>query len=766
MLSRERVVFLRGGDVICSVDTDLMARLSAIIALILICLLVWSGAALAADKEDEKVVFNFVGVELPAIAKFVSELTGKNIIFDEQLKGKITIVAPSPLNKSDAFRLFTSVLELKGYTVVPAGTNTYKIVPSVEAKHKGIELSTVDERIINEGYIARLIQLENLSSDEAVQFLRPIVSKDGYIGEFNPRNILLVIDSGPNMEKILHILKKIDQPSTMDQPEIVFLRNASADPLAKTLNEGFQKVGARHAAQQQQGSARVDFYVVADKRLNALVIFGSKNDREPIKQLISMLDVPSPEAQGSINVYFLENANAAELAKVLDTLIKRVQPGQDKAGEKAQAMPFAASGDILITPDEATNSLVIIASRNDYNNLIDVIKKLDRRRKQVFVEALIIEVSIDDLVSLGSKWRAMATKNGQPAFTFGSGQISSTTMQSVIYGLSGFGIGGMGNFVNVPFTTFNSDGTTTSSTLSVPGYAALFSLDDFKDVINILSTPQILTSDNKEAEIMVGENVPFISRRESDPTRTLSVMNAIERKDVGISLKLTPHITEGDYLKIELYQEISAVKAEPNADITISIGPTTTKRSTKTTVFVKDNETVVIGGLIQEKDEETIEKVPFFGDIPLLGWLFKQKSSTKTKINLMVFLTPHIIHNSDGLKKITEEKDTFIKDSAKMPDQKEPKETTKGPERLPERLIIRFKEYVDKEQAEQLINNLGATIVKAGATCCEKEVEQSQGIYVVTVPPGKDPDGVLSEIQDMPQVKFAESERLLKQLQR
>ncbi|KJU82348.1 Type II and III secretion system domain protein, partial [Candidatus Magnetobacterium bavaricum] len=184
----------------------------------------------------------------------------------------------------------------------------------------------------------------------------------------------------------------------------------------------------------------------------------------------------------------------------------------------------------------------------------------------------------------------------------------------------------------------------------------------------------------------------------------------------------------------------------------ISVGPTTTKRSTKTTVFARDNETVVIGGLIQEKEQESLQKVPILGDIPVLGWLFKQKSSTKTKINLMVFLTPHIIHNAEDLKKITEDKNTFLRESARPSDQKEARDA-----RLPERLVVRFKEYVDKEQAGQLLDSLGATIVK---------VEQSQGIYVVTVPPDKDPDAVLSELQGMPQVKFAESERLLKQLQK
>jgi general secretion pathway protein D len=215
-------------------------------------------------------------------------------------------------------------------------------------------------------------------------------------------------------------------------------------------------------------------------------------------------------------------------------------------------------------------------------------------------------------------------------------------------------VGGLGNFIDIPFSK-RSDGTPVTSTLTIPGFAALFSLNEFRDSVNVLSTPQILTSDNKEAEIVVGENVPFISSRERDVTTTNTVLNNIERMDVGIKLRLTPQITEGDYVKLDLYQEISAVIQEA-AVITISVGPTITKRSTKTSVVVKDNQTVVIGGLMQEKDEENVTKVPLLGDIPILGWLFKQKSISKNKTNLIVFLTPHIIKGAEHIERLTETK--------------------------------------------------------------------------------------------------------------
>ncbi|MEO5356132.1 MAG: type II secretion system secretin GspD [Nitrospirae bacterium YQR-1] len=695
-----------------------------------------------AVAEEEKITFNFVGADLPAIAKFVSDLTGKNIIFDDQFKGKITIVAPAPIYKSEAFKLFTSVLELKGFTVIPAGTNTYKIITTAEAKQKGVEVSTT--KILNENYIARLIQLENISVEDAVKLLRPIMSKEGHVSEFTPRNMILVIDSGSNLEKILKIIKSIDRPSPEEVPDIVYLKNANSETLAKTINEGLKRGQSRPPV-----AKRGDYeepYVVSDHRLNAIIVFGLKNERQPIKKLIALLDVPSPEANGGINVYFLEHANAEELAKVLDNLIKKAQqqPTADKTQQKPQAVAFTASAEISITPDVATNSIVVMASPSDYKNIIEVIKKLDRRRKQVYVEALIIEVSVNDLIELGTKWRGIGTQDGNARLIGGVGTVSNTALQNIVTGLSGFSVGGLGKFVDIPYSTTSSDGTVTSSTMSVPGFAAVFSISDFRGVVNVLSTPQILTSDNKEAEIMVGENVPFVSKRESDPTRTASVFNSIERKDVGISLKITPHITEGDVIKLDVYQEISSVKSETNSDLLISLGPTTSKRSTKTTIFAKDNETIVIGGLLQERDENSVNKVPILGDIPVLGVLFKQTETTKKKINLMVFLTPHIVDTNEKANIITAVKGAGAANNYMS-----------GQTNVQERVVIKFKESVGREQCIKIINDYEARLILEYST---------PNLFLIELPKGKIVSETKADLEKMPEVKYVEPEYFMERI--
>ncbi|MCK5505720.1 MAG: hypothetical protein KAJ10_11180, partial [Thermodesulfovibrionia bacterium] len=351
---------------------------------------------------------------------------------------------------------------------------------------------------------------------------------------------------------------------------------------------------------------------------------------------------------------------------------------------------------ISVTPDQATNSLIILAPPEKYPHIAEVIQSLDKRRRQVYVEAMIVEVSIEKLKDLGAKWRVGVSHDGEPVGLGGFGTVNSSTLQDIASGLSGFTTGGMGNFLNIPITTLNTDGTFTTSDMSVPGFAALFSMSYFEDTVNVLSTPQILTSDNEEAEIHVGENVPFISKRERDITTTNTVLSSIERKDVGITLKIKPQITEGDYVKLDLYQEISSVK-EASESILTTVGPSTTKRSTKTSVVVKDGQTVVIGGLMQEKEEESIAKLPILGDIPILGWLFKHKSTTKTKTNLLVFLTPHIVKDSVQMAKITEEKHEEF--------------ATKEQYYAEGELLMKFKDYIAKEKALELIAEKGATVI-------------------------------------------------------
>jgi general secretion pathway protein D len=689
----------------------------------------------AADtKKPEKVTFNFVDVDITAVTKFISEITGKNFIFDEKVKGKITIIAPTKLSIDDAYTLFTSVLELKGLTVVPSGLDAYKIVPSIEAKQRGLHIST-DGMPLDESYIARLISFQYISADDALKFLQPLVSKDGYISIFGPGNLLLAVDSGLNIEKILSLIEHIDKPSSAEIPEVIRLKNASAETIAKLLNEGFAKGKAGKGPGQQ---APMDgAMAVADQRLNAIILFGDQSVRESIKLLISIIDTPSPETMGRINVYFLENADATELAKVLEVMLKGQQATRQSpaAAPGTQVTPFEAAGGISITPDKATNSLLIVASPSDYQNLSQIIKQLDKRRKQVFVEAMIIEASIDRLSELGTKWRAAVTHNGEPVAIGGVGTMDATTVQSIITGLAGMSIGGMGNFFNVPVTTLDSNGVPTTTNLKVPGFAALFSLNEFKDAVNVLSTPQLLTSDNKEAEIIVGENVPFISQTQTSTSTGVAIpgiLNSIVRQDVGIKLTITPQITEGDYVKLDIYQEISSVKQDSTA-ILITLGPTTTKRSTKTSVVVKDDQTVVIGGLIQERDEETTTKIPLLGDLPLLGYLFKQTSVDKTKTNLLVFLTPHIIKEAESLARLTGEKQ---------------KELAVARNQFAEgELLIKFKEGVTEDKALSIISQKGASVIK---------FDTKTDLYHISLRKAQRVEEALKDFMSVPEVLYTE----------
>src|SRR5208283_4089737 len=512
----------------------------------LVCLICFAGNSYGETKKSREATFNFVDVDLASVTKFISEITGKNFIFDDRVKGKITIVAPSKLSVDDAYNLFTSVLALKGFTVLPSGVDAYKIVPSVEAKQSGMRISREGERV-NESYMARLIALKSISSEETLKFLQPLVSKDGYISTFGPGNLLLVVDSGLNIEKILSLVDMIDKPSVTDLPEVIPLKYSNADTVAKVLAEGISK--ARTRVTPGQPAASDSATAVADQRLNAVILFGDASARQIMKSLISALDVPSPEAQGRINVYLLENADATDLAKVMEGIIKGSQ-SQRSAPGGAQVSPFEVAGGITITADKASNALVVVASPADYQNLSQVIKQLDKRRRQVYVEAMIIEASINKLQSLGSQWRATGTKNGQPVVIGGFGTVDQTAVQNILQGLAGASVGSLGQFLSVPLTTTGSDGSISTSVLTVPGYAALFNLNDYKDTVKVLSTPQILTSDNKDAEILVGENVPFISQSQSSVanatttsgTLNSGILNSIVRQDVGIILKINPQI--------------------------------------------------------------------------------------------------------------------------------------------------------------------------------------------------------------------------------
>ena len=631
------------------------ARAACLSVLSVLIVLFLASATMAAEKvvqswttssqNPREITINYVDVELSSIIRILSEMTGKNFIYDESLRGKVTIIAPEKLNKDEALSLFVSALELKNFTMVSSG-DSYKIIPSATVKTSNTRVLNKGEKARPDEYIVRLIPLKYTPAQEAYAAIAPLISRNGQISVFGARNSLLVVDTAQNVEKVLSILASVDMVAAKEDPEIIYLKNAKAEDIVERLRQEEQKRTGRRANAQDPSS---DMNITFDSRLNAVILSDEIPDKGFYRRFIALLDVLAPESSNRINVYYLENAEAENLSKVLGDLTR--QEGAPGAPPALKAATQEFTGRIVITPDKDTNALIIMASPSDYSNLMQVIRLLDRRPKQVFVEAMITEVKIDKAIELGTKFRLTAEKGGSPVLIGGVGTVDESAFQTILSGLAGLSIGGLGNFITVPVT--HADGTV--SNLTAPGFAALFSLSEFKDVVNVLSTPHILTSDNSDAEIMVGENVPFLSQLErGSSTTSQPLLQSIERKDVGIRLKIKPKISEGDFVKLDIYQEISAIAPTTTAGASDLI---TTKRSADTTVVVKDRQTVVIGGLIQNKTVKDVTKVPILGDIPILGWLFKSSRDQNQKTNLLVFITPYIIddfRDLDELRKVKE----------------------------------------------------------------------------------------------------------------
>jgi general secretion pathway protein D len=598
----------------------------------ILCSLTLIGALLASPviaAPAKGVVLNFNEVDISTMVKFISDLTGKNFILDDRVKGKISVYSPSKLSIEEAYNVFTSVLELKGFTVVQSG-KVAKIVPSSSARQSGFKLLPSGEQApVNENYVAQVIKLEFITAQEAVTFLQPMISKDGHISAFGPGNLLLMVDSAINIRKLHALLQTIDTERTREGLEIIYLKNASAESTVTTIRQWLSGSDGRPAREQAVSAGSGASSVLADQRLNALLIFGNEMTKKSIRELVAKLDVAPPEASSKVNVYYLENSDATEMAKVLDGVVKGIsaQATAQPGGGAPQTSAFD-SGKVTITPDKASNSLVIMASPTDYNNLIQVIKKLDRRSKQVFVQVLIAEVSLDKSSELGLQ-----------SGVIGGGSPNSNLTIAGLYDPLGT-LGTVGSVIAA------GGALSPGVTASPMNVTAVLKALNKNGLLNILSTPNILTSDNKEAEINVGENVPF---QGSATQSTIGTTTSVERKDIGINLKIKPQISEGDYIRMDINQEISAVKDSKGQAIDL----VTTKRSAKTSIVVKDKETVAIGGLIQDTEEETVSKVPLLGDIPLLGWLFKSKSKTRKKTNLMILLTPNIVKDAADLAELT-----------------------------------------------------------------------------------------------------------------
>ncbi len=606
-------------------------------------------------RAEQFVSIDFNNVDINVFIKFMSELTGTNFIVDQRVKGKVTIISPSKITLKEAYQVFQSVLEVHGYTTVESG-EMVKIVPSPDARSKSIETRLRQEAIDPaDNVVTQLIPLKYAEPIEIKRLFTPMISKSSVILAYPPTNTLVITDVHSNIQRLLKILKQIDVPGIGQQISVLPIAFADATKMVSLLSTVFKP------ARKTVKGAPAGVTMVADERTNVVVLLANEVDTLRIKQLIRMIDKETPRGKGKIHVYYCENASAEELAKVLQAV------PSDQAGTAPKGKPGTApvvSGKVRISADKATNSLIITADQEDYMVLQGVIKKLDIPRSMVFIESLIMEVDMDTSLNIGIDWQAFTdVRDALVGGTF-SDQLQPSVDPTT--GLprnpfsGGFAVGVIKNPVEI-------------AGLTVSNISAIIKAVKTDDEFRILSTPQILTTDNEEARITVGENRPYQTRSTTDPSG--GTFDSFEYRDVGKILKITPHVTEGRLVRMNISLEVTNIDLASTAT-TSSTLPVTQKRTVDTTVIVKDKQTVVIGGLIDDASTRNDTKVPGLGDLPVLGWLFRKRTETNEKTNLYIFLTPRVIKSpqeaDEILKHKKEQMDTIEEGDIKLYEKRAP----------------------------------------------------------------------------------------------
>ncbi len=594
------------------------------------------------SSSQRYVTIDFNDVDINLFIKYISELTKKNFVVDRAVKGKVTIISPTRISEEDAYKVFESVLEVNGFTTVPAGS-IIKIVPAVQARSKSIAtIRKPGVQYSEDKVVTQILELTHANPNEVKKILAPLVSKTSVVISHPESGMLIITDVQSNIQRLQEIIKAIDVPSIGEELIILPLKYASAVAVSKSISSLFQKA-------IKKGARRQSIRIIPYERTNSLIVFAPKAQVQKIRNLLGKLDTEIQRGEGNIHVYYLQNADAEEMVKVLTNLPEK-QAGAKKVRTKAPAI----SDRVRVMADAETNALIITAPREEYMVLEDVIKKLDIPRRMVYLEALIMEISADKSFELGVQW------GGAGDFDDGTGKVAAgfsgnpARPYDVLNGLKetppvlpgGFTFGVLKQGIKIGNVVF-------------PDLGAVLKAFRNDSDINIVATPQILTTDNKKASIVVGENVPYITSQNT--TTAQQDYTNYEYKDVATTLEITPQVNHFDVLRLEIMAEVIKLK-NPND---VSGTPTTFKRRAETTVVVHNNETVVIGGIIGQDSSSSEFKVPLLGDIPLLGWLFKTRTTFHNKTNLYIFITPKIVDNPAELASIYYKKRDIMEDVKK-----------------------------------------------------------------------------------------------------
>jgi general secretion pathway protein D len=621
-----------------------------VLALNVLCI---SGAVAAKDPPKGWITLNFVNADIGSVIEAMSEMTGRTFVVDPRVKGTLKITSPRPVSPSVAYDIVLSALRMQGYAAVQVD-GVVRIVPEADAKFYATHTKgkTGGNRVGGE-MVTRIFTLRHESAPLLLAALRPMIGASGILNADADSNTLIVTDYADNLDRLEQVIASMDIP-TVDEPVLIPLKYASADDISALVSRVFIPPGA---------AATYDLIQVGvDSRSNSLIVRG--RDRSligKVQKLAATLDVPTPVA-GNVHVIYLKNGRALEMAKTLRNILSTntTSLSQSVASQPvaaaAQSVKTAASEELgpgMIQADPASNALIITAPEAVFANIKAVVEKLDVRQAQIMVEVLIAELSEDKAAEFGIQWLYLDGLNGNSSSGLGAfGNTSPTSNIGAVASnpstiAQGLNLGLVKGVVNIP-------GIGEIVNLSVLARALVTTTN-----ATILATPNLLTLDNEESKISVGSNVPFLTGQFTltGDANTASPFQTIERKDVGLTLKVKPQISQGGSVRLQIFEEISKIRQGSSADPTLA---TTDKRTLESTVLVDDGQIIVLGGLIQDAVQEGEDSVPILGDLPLLGNLFRYTTRNQVRTNLMIFLRPVVLRNADDAAKVTNPRYEYI----------------------------------------------------------------------------------------------------------
>lgn len=595
---------------------------------LLLAALILGTSPVFAQNDRETLTLNFNDADVVEVIRYVGAQTGKTIVIDPRVKGQVQVFTNGEVTRDEAYSLLLSILEIHGFTAYESN-GVVRVVPNKDVRSSPIPVTKSSSAAAGDQYVTEVIALRNVSAAKVLPVLRPLVAQHAHMAAYDPSNSIVISDTAANIARVKQVIAQIDG-AAMDHTEVIELQHAPVDDAVKMLETLMGSEG---------GSGAGSLKMVPDARTNSILVSGDELQRSRIRGLVDRLDRPQAQT-GNVRVIYLEYANATEVAQTLSKLVQNIEKNGEKAGQRKAS----------VEADEATNALLITAEGDTLDSLLQVVERLDIRRAQVLVEAVIAEMTDTDGKELGIEWLFADQDGGFGANNNGTIGAAANSIFSddsdVLADLAGDLSSVTGTLLGV--ADFDTD----------KGFVGLVTALQQRDNANILSTPSILTTDNHEAEILVGQEIPVATGSYNNTEGVVSAaFNTYERQPVGVTLRVTPSINEGDRIILDIEQEVSSLSGQNNNGEYI-----TNERSLNTQVLANDGQVVILGGLMRDDVQTSMTKIPLLGSIPLLGRLFRSTDDSVTKTNLMVFIRASVIRDDETLTGTTAEKYKFLRE--------------------------------------------------------------------------------------------------------